>query len=78
MAVLSAANAAVNASEVPDVRGARFLPDKAFVGGITVTPGPHTVTVTFSDGSTQHFNVNAKVGGLNIVEAVNLGELKVK
>jgi hypothetical protein len=62
----------VKASEAPDVRGGRYFPGKAWVGGITVTPGAHTVEVTFSDGTKQSYDVDAKAGGLNIVEAVHL------
>jgi hypothetical protein len=71
--VLKGAQAAVDASEVPDTRGARYLPDKAYAAGFNVEPGPHDVAVAFSDGTLREFKqVECRAGRLNLLEAVNL------
>jgi hypothetical protein len=70
---LAAAQKAAEASEVPDVRGARYIPGKAYVGGITLDPGKHNIVITFSDGTKKEFkDYEVKAGGLNLLEAVNL------
>jgi hypothetical protein len=59
-----------------DVRSARYFPDKAWAGGITVDPGKYTVTVNYYAGGTRVASVekeiNAAAGKANIVEAVSL------
>jgi hypothetical protein len=72
-ASLTAVQKAMEATEVPDLRGTRYLPGKAWVGGVTVPPGRHHVSVTFSDGTVREFpDVEVKAGKLNILEAINL------
>jgi hypothetical protein len=61
-----------DASEQADIRSSRYLPGKAFVGGITLDPGAYDVTFTFSNGDTVVKTINVAAGKANLVEAVNL------
>jgi hypothetical protein len=73
MLTLFSAIQVANASEIPDLRGCRYIPAKAFVGGLSLSPGLHTVTVRFSDGTTRTFNnIEVKSNQLNLLEAVDL------
>jgi hypothetical protein len=75
LAVTAAATAAkktADASEQADIRSSRYLPGKAFVGGITLDPGSYDVTFTFSNGEKIVKTINVKAGKANLVEAVNL------
>ncbi|MDR1100497.1 MAG: hypothetical protein LBL28_08465 [Treponema sp.] len=75
MMVVAAATAAkkgVDASEQADIRAGRYLPGKAYVGGITLDPGSYDVTFTFSNGDTVVKTINAAANKTNLVEAFNL------
>jgi hypothetical protein len=71
LAAANAAKAALNATEGADIRMGKFLPNRAYVGGINLDPGTYTVTVQFT-GSKQEFQVEVKEGVLNLVDAVSL------
>jgi hypothetical protein len=62
----------VDASEEADIRSGRYLPGKAYVGGITLDPGSYDVTFTFSNGDTVVKTINVAAGKANLVEAFNL------
>jgi hypothetical protein len=61
-----------DASESADIRLSRYIPGKAYVGGITLDPGSYDVTFTFSNGDTVVETIDVKAGKTNLVEAVNL------
>jgi hypothetical protein len=78
-AMLSAiiARAAIDASERADIRMARYLPDKAYIGGVNLEPGTYTVTVNYHSGrriiaSDEHRSVTVRPGVLNLIESVSL------
>ena len=78
-AMLSAiiAKSAIDASESADIRMSRYLPDKAYIGGINLAPGTYTVTVNYLSGgriiaSDERGNVNVRPGVLNLIESVSL------
>jgi hypothetical protein len=63
-------------TEAADTRGSRYFPRYAFVGGINLSPGEHTVTLNFYSGgrviATVSKTVQARENRLNLVEAVCL------
>jgi hypothetical protein len=63
-------------TESADIRGSRYFPRYAFVGGINLPPGEHTVTLNFYSGGniimTMQKTVQARENRLNLVEAVCL------
>ena len=63
-------------TEAADTRSARYFPRYAFVGGLNLPPGEHTVTLNFYSGgsiiSTVSKIVQLREGRLNLVEAVCL------
>jgi hypothetical protein len=71
-----AAKAAFDATESADIRMSRYLPDKAYIGGINLDPGSYDIEIRFCNGSQviakEERNVNVKANSLNLVEAVNL------
>jgi len=78
-AMLSAimAKTAIDASEAADIRMSRYLPDKAYIGGVNLEPGTYTVTVNYYSGrrivaSDEHRNVEVRAGVLNLIESVSL------
>ena len=78
-ATLSAimAKAAIDASESADLRMSRYLPDKAYIGGVNLEPGTYTVTVNYFSGRRiiardERRNVSIRPGVLNLVESVSL------
>jgi hypothetical protein len=65
------------ASEKADLRISRYFPAKAYVGGITLTPGTYSYTVTYYSGnravsSVRQENVAIRAGGLNLAETICL------
>ncbi|MDR1803599.1 MAG: hypothetical protein LBQ94_08335 [Treponema sp.] len=78
-AMLSAiiAKSAIDASESADIRMSRYLPDKAYIGGVNLEPGNYTVTVNYLSGrriiaGDEHRNVIVRPGVLNLIESVSL------
>jgi len=75
--VLVAAQKSLEATEIPDTRGARYLPGKAYVGGINLAPGTYNLTITYYAGgnpvhSEKKEGVKVSSGALNLVEGVCL------
>jgi hypothetical protein len=70
LAAANAAKAALDATEGADIRMGKFLPDRAYVGGVNLDPGSYTVTVQFSSGIGQQFDVDVKEDGLNLIDTV--------
>ncbi|MDR1389847.1 MAG: hypothetical protein LBJ31_07705 [Treponema sp.] len=63
--------------DVSDTRMVRYLPNKAYVGGVNVAPGAHEVTITYYKGGTVIgkpvvTTIEAKANQPNIVEVINL------
>jgi hypothetical protein len=75
LAVVAAAAAikkGVDASEQADIRSGRYLPGKAYAGGITLDSGSYDITFTFSNGDQVVKTINVEAGKANLVEAFNL------
>jgi len=64
------------ATEQADLRSARYFPGRAYIAGLTLSPGPYTVTVNYLSGGrvVSRFvkEVDLREGGLNLVETVSL------
>ena len=78
-ALLSAAGAkvSIDATEGADIRMSRFLPDKAYIGGINLEPGTYNIKVNFYQGDTvfsskEYNDFVLKEKRLNLIEAINL------
>jgi len=72
-----AAKKAADATEGADIRMSRYLPDKAYVGGVNLDPGTYNIVVHFySQGNViarkDYQGVNVKANTLNLVETINL------
>jgi uncharacterized protein YfaP (DUF2135 family) len=55
----------------------RYLPDKAYIGGINLDPGTYQVYINYYHGNKiifrdEHKNVVVKKNGLNLIESVKL------
>jgi len=70
------AKATFDASERADLRMARYLPDRALIGGINLEPGSHTVQVHYYSGNflidQEVHTVNVRPNALNLIQVVNL------
>jgi len=66
------------ASEKADLRVARYFPGKAYVGGINLSPGTYSFTITYYGGTGQvialrrYEDVNIFVNALNLTEDICL------
>jgi hypothetical protein len=74
---VGAALTAFNLSERADLRMARFLPNKAFVGNIHLSPGTYDVTVNYYSGRTRvhseiHRNIEVRSDKVNLIRTINL------
>ena len=72
-----AARTALEASESADIRMTRFLPGRAYIGGINLDPGTYSVIINYYHGNNiiyreRHSNVIVNRGGLNLLQSVNL------
>jgi hypothetical protein len=68
---------AIYASENADIRMSRYLPGKAYIGGINLEPGFYTVRINyFSEGRIiardERSNVHVRSGALNLIETICL------
>jgi len=75
--VALAARLGVDASEKADIRMSRYLPDKAYIGGINLESGTYSVIINYYHGNTLiHRDVRNNVvvnnSGLNLLESVKL------
>jgi len=69
---------AFDATETADVRMARYLPGKAFVGSINLSPGNHNITINYlSNGELLHSETKqsfiVSASKVNLLQLVNLG-----
>jgi len=67
----------LEATEHADIRMSRYLPAKAYIGGIILEPGTYNITVNFYAGNTviskeEYNNYTVKEKGLNLIDAVSL------
>jgi len=72
-----AARTAMDVSESADTRMSRYLPDKAYIGGINLDPGVYSVIINYYSGNSiidswEYRDVTVKENALNLLEAVNL------
>jgi len=72
-----AARTAMDLSESADTRMSRYLPDKAFIGGINLDPGVYSVIINYYSGnsliaSAEYRDVTVNLNALNLLESVNL------
>ena len=77
VAIALGARAAMDLSERADTRMSRYIPSKAYVGGINLDPGIYSVIINYYQGnniinSEEYKNVTVKQSGLNLLESVNL------
>jgi len=75
--VAVAARVATDASERADTRMSRYLPDKAYIGGINLESGTYSVIINYCNGnniiySEKFTNVHVKSGRLNLLQSVKL------
>jgi hypothetical protein len=64
-------------SEAADTRMSRYLPDKAYIGGINLDPGVYSVIINYYSGNdlitgVEYRDVTVSQNGLNLLESVNL------
>jgi len=72
-----AARTAMDLSERADTRMSRYLPDKAYIGGINLDPGVYSVIINYYSGnniitSAEYRDVIVNQNALNLLESVNL------
>jgi hypothetical protein len=77
LAIALGARAAMDASEQADIRMSRYLPNKAYIGGINLDPGTYSVIIKYCNGNKVIYNekftdVAVKSGGLNLIQSVKL------
>jgi uncharacterized protein len=77
LAIALGARAAMDASEKADIRMSRYLPDKAYIGGINLDPGTYSVIIKYCNGnkviySDKFSDVTVKNGELNLIQSVKL------
>ena len=72
-----AARTAMDLSERADTRMSRYLPDKAYIGGINLDPGVYSVIINYYSGdsliaSAEYRDVTVNTNALNLLESVIL------
>jgi hypothetical protein len=72
-----AARGALELSESADTRMSRYLPGRAYIGGINLDPGTYSVIINYYQGNTiiakeEYKDINVKLNTLNLLETVNL------
>ncbi|MCL2720892.1 MAG: hypothetical protein FWD47_06085 [Treponema sp.] len=77
LAVALAARGLMDSSESADIRMSRYLPDKAYIGGINLNPGIYNVNINYYQGnriisSEMRYDINVNSNGLNLLQTVNL------
>ena len=74
--VAAAARTAMEISESADTRMSRYLPGRAYIGGINLDPGTYSVIINYYNGNsiagTEYRDVTVNRNGLNLLESVNL------
>jgi len=69
-----AAKKGLDATEGADIRMSRYMPDKAYIGGINLDPGTYTVTINYYSGrkivaSYERKDINIRANAVNLIEA---------
>jgi len=77
LALALTAKKAFEATESADTRMSRYLPGKAYIGGIPLNPGTYNITVNFCSGNTvvsknEYNNFIVREKGLNLIDAISL------
>jgi len=77
LAIALAARMAMEASEQADIRMSRYLPDKAYIGGINLDPGTYSAIIKYYNGNhlihhEKFTDVTVKSGRLNLIQSVKL------
>jgi len=77
LGIAFAAKKTLEATEHADIRMSRYLPAKAYIGGIILEPGTYNITVNFCSGNSviskkEYNNYNVREKGLNLIDAVSL------
>ncbi|MCL2196285.1 MAG: hypothetical protein FWB77_01590 [Treponema sp.] len=72
-----AARTAMDVSENADTRMSRYLPDKAYIGGINLDPGTYSVIINYYSGNriisnAVYNDVIVRQNGLNLIQSVKL------
>jgi len=72
-----AVRTALELSEGADTRMSRYLPGRAFIGGINLDPGTYSVIINYYNGNNlitreEHRDFNVNPNGLNLIRSVNL------
>jgi len=72
-----AVRTALELSESADTRMSRYLPGRAFIGGINLDPGTYSVIINYYNGANifareEHKDIIVKSSGLNLLRSVNL------
>jgi hypothetical protein len=72
-----AARTALELSEGADTRMSRYLPGRAYIGGVNLDPGTYSVIINYYQGNNiiakeEYNDVNVKLNALNLLETVNL------
>jgi len=76
MAAMSA-RTAMDISERADIRMSRYLPDKAYIGGINLDPGTYSVIINYYSGDRiisdmEYKDVTVRQDRLNLIQSVKL------
>jgi hypothetical protein len=77
LAVAVAGKAAADASEGADIRMSRYIPGKAYIGGINLDPGTYNITVHYYSGSRivakdERRDVVVRANAPNLIETISL------
>jgi len=77
LAAAIAGKAAADASEGADIRMARYIPDKAYIGGINLDSGTYNITINYYSGNRivaqdERRGVAVKANAVNLVETISL------
>jgi len=77
LAAAIAGKAAADATEKADIRMSRYIPDKAYIGGINLDPGTYNITVHYYSGSRivakdERRGVMVRANAANLIETISL------
>ena len=72
-----AGKASADASEGADIRMSRYIPDKAYIGGINLDPGTYNITINYYSGSRivakdERRDVVVRANAPNLIETISL------
>jgi len=77
LSIAIAGKAAADASEGADIRMARYIPDKAYIGGINLDPGTYNITIHYYSGrhivaKDERRDVEVRANAANLIETISL------